>query len=84
MKKVILFAALAIAAIGMSSCKKGQCACIGTTNGTQIDIMQHLQQTGYTDDMACDEIKAQHPNAAAIACQPGKTLEEVEKDIKLL
>lgn len=84
MKKVILFAALAIAAIGMSSCKKGQCACIGSRDGSQIDIMQHLQQTGYTDDMACDEIKAQYPKAAAIVCKPGKTLDEVKEDIKSL
>jgi len=83
MKKVFFVAAAMLLMIGATSCKSGKCACYGNSQnleGGKIDVKYENQQSGYTDQMVCDDtaaqIKAKYPNAG-YACYPGKTLNDV-------
>jgi len=72
MKKVFFFAVTALVMCAATSCKEGKCACVGV-NSDGKTIRQDLSQGGYSDQMACDEIKAMYPNATNWDCRAGKT-----------
>lgn len=73
-------AAMLLLLAGVSSCKKGKCACIGTTDGVKTDIMDERQETGYSDSEVCDRIRDAHPKKQEMVCGPGKSLEDMRKN----
>jgi len=75
MKKVFFVAAAALMMCMATSCKEGKCACKGLDANLQ-PIQEEISQGGYTDDMACTELKAQIEakyTVAVMECRPGKT-----------
>lgn len=79
MKKLFMAAALVMAAISFTSCEEGKCVCTGI-KGNGGAILDFLQQGGYTDDMACQEIRSRYTDAKVITCLPGKTIEDLKDE----
>lgn len=79
MKKLLMAAALVLAAISFTACEDGKCVCTGikSDGGT---LLEDLQQGGYTDDMACQELRSRYPDAQVISCVPGKVAADLKAE----